>query len=646
MLTLRRLEVEGFGPYLEPAVLEFPAKGVTVVYGDNMAGKTSLMNAIRYAFFGEIHGRGDRTRGILTACNRDLTAAGTYGFEVSLAATHDGQDYDIVHDSTATVAVPQGDEDFASSVSVRRGGTVLGPTDRTALLRAMLPKDVARFFLFDGELLDQYAELLVSESEQGRLISEAIEQILGVPVLRDARDHLTVLGSDASRAKATEASKHQKTQALGVSLQQASDTRQAHLDERDREKQRLEDLYAERDEIETELRRQEVYAVAVERLDAARKDIKTARDAQEAKQDDLKEAMAEAWRTALDGPVVAAKAKAQEAVKDAFALVMTSLRADAVETCHCGTCDQDVPEDVRARLAATLPEGATATITGDFAGMTALARASDLNNFTRKDVRGEVRLIWEAIRAARLAEADAEGRLADANKTLDGHDPDELRRRKTTLTEIGGKIQAASDAIKGHEDKIVEQDEAIARFSKRLAAAGTPELAAFEQRERVIARAHAVFEAAVERYKAELRGRVEASATALFLQMTTEKRDYARLDINDHYGLTIIHTDGRAEDSRSAGAEQVVALALMGSLQANAPLRGPIVMDTPFGRLDPRHTANVVTTLPSMAEQVVLFVQEGEIDRATVRELLGGHLKREYQLDKQTARRTVVVEAH
>jgi hypothetical protein len=68
-------------------------------------------------------------------------------------------------------------------------------------------------------------------------------------------------------------------------------------------------------------------------------------------------------------------------------------------------------------------------------------------------------------------------------------------------------------------------------------------------------------------------------------------------------------------------------------------------MDTPFGRLDPKHTANVVMTLPRMSEQVVLLVQEGEIDRATVREILGSDLKREYQLDKRTARRTLVTEA-
>ena len=161
----------------------------------------------------------------------------------------------------------------------------------------MLPKGIARFFLFDGELLDQYAELLV-ESEEGRLISEAIEQILGVPILRDARDHLKVLGSDASRAKAAEASRHQKTQALGVSLQQANATRQAHIEELDRERKRLDDLHAERDEIETELRRQQVYAVAVERLDAARTDLKSSQATQEAKKAELKAAMTGAWRTA------------------------------------------------------------------------------------------------------------------------------------------------------------------------------------------------------------------------------------------------------------------------------------------------------------------------------------------------------------
>ena len=647
MLTLRRLEVEGFGPFADRAVLEFSEQGgVTVVYGDNMRGKTSLMNAIRYAFFGEVQGRAGSTRGVLAACNRDLVADGEYGFTVGLSLQYEDANFDLMRQVTPRVAAPEGDEDFTTSVALRRAGVVLGPAERTALLGAMLPNDVARFFLFDGELLDQYAELLVSESDAGRVISEAIEQILGVPVLRDARDHLAVLASAANRASAKEASKHQKTETMGNALQTANDMKEAHEAERDRKTAELETLLAERDEIETELRRKEVYAAAVERLDRARADLRGARDVRETKEAELRDAMRDAWRTVLDEPVSAAKLAAQKAVEDAIASLMTSLRVDAIESRHCRTCDQDVPEYVCARLVPSLPASATVAKVEDYAGIAALTRRSDLDDFKQRDVRAEVRLIWEAIRQARLDEAGAQGRIADANQVLEDQDPDELRRRSTTLSEIGGKIRAAQDAIAREQERVEEQAAAIARLTKRLETAGTPELAAFQQRERVLARAKSVFEDAVERYKAGLRSRVQDSATRTFLQMTTEQEDYASLAINEHYGLEIIHKDGRTEGSRSAGAEQVVALALMGALQANAPLRGPIVMDTPFGRLDPQHTANVVAALPSMAQQVVLLVQEGEIDRTTVRNLLGPNLLKEYQLDRQTARRTLVMEIH
>src|SRR5690606_32635293 len=148
------------------------------------------------------------------------------------------------------------------------------------------------------------------------------------------------------------------------------------------------------------------------------------------------------------------------------------------------------------------------------------------------------------------------------------------------------------------------KDQNIQRLKKKLEAAGTSDLRAGQLRAKMLRDASEVFAAAVDRYKSELRGRVETTASELFLSMTTEKQDYVGLMINEGYGLTIRHRDGRAEEARSAGAEHVVALALMGALQKNAPLRGPIVMDSPFGRLDEKHTANVVETLPKMADQV------------------------------------------
>ena len=153
---------------------------------------------------------------------------------------------------------------------------------------------------------------------------------------------------------------------------------------------------------------------------------------------------------------------------------------------------------------------------------------------------------------------------------------------------------------------------------------------------------HRLFDEAVVVYREQLRKRVEADATRHFRALTTEQ-DYEGLRINDSYGLTIVHRDGTDIPVRSAGAEHVVALSLMGALQNNAPLRGPIVIDSPFGRLDSGHTRNIVRALPSMARQVALLVYEDELPPKLARDELKGKLRREWFLERRSARHTELV---
>jgi len=103
-------------------------------------------------------------------------------------------------------------------------------------------------------------------------------------------------------------------------------------------------------------------------------------------------------------------------------------------------------------------------------------------------------------------------------------------------------------------------------------------------------------------------------ATEIFKLLTTDPT-YAGLQINENYGLVILRHDQIAVGQRSAGAEQIVALSLLGALNRLATKRGPVIMDTPFGRLDRTHRANILRFVPTMADQVVLLVHDGEIDR-------------------------------
>ena len=643
MLRLKRLEVEGFGPFAEPQVLDFPAgAGVTVVYGENMRGKTSLLNAVRYAFFGTVLGRGSRVRRLHTISNRDLATDGRYGFAVSLTFDYDGNEYELVRDCRPRVTAPTGDDDYNQEVMLRRGTVTLGPQEREKALQQIFPKEVSRFFLFDGELLQEYEELLINESEAGHRISEAIERILGVPILKRGRIHLTQLSLEADKLAAREASKHQETQALGNALQQATEQKEAHQKELDRLQQQLQDLNAQKTEVEQFLQSMQKYASILQERDEASARLEQARRDEGLTRADLQRAMSDAWRSVLREPVRAARAAAQTEAQQELDSFRMWLRTNAVQAGHCEICDQDLPPSVSTRLKATLPADVRVQAPG--VASPAMSRLSDLNKFRESDNVGEVRQLWKRLRDLELEQVTLRDRLTDLKSALADSDPETLRRSKASYSEVIEKISAVKRAIDEETVKIAERDQNIQRLKKRLETSGTTDLRASQLRARVLRGASEVFGAAVERYKADLRGRVEATASKLFLSMTTEKQDYAGLMINEGYGLTIRHRDGRAEEARSAGAEHVVALALMGALQHNAPLRGPIVMDSPFGRLDESHTTNVIRTLPEMAEQVVLFVYEAEVGKARTRELLGRHLLREYHLERVSARRTNVRE--
>src|SRR5262249_8481427 len=191
-------------------------------------------------------------------------------------------------------------------------------------------------------------------------------------------------------------------------------------------------------------------------------------------------------------------------------------------------------------------------------------------------------------------------------------------------------IKEQGEALDGINDRIAKVEVEMAKFADA-------DLVTERARKELCDQLRSLFAGAVDAYRDRLRGKVEQDAAALFVKLTSEP-DYKGLSINESYGLTIVHADGSPIPVRSAGAEHIVALSLMGALQRNAPLRGPIVMDSPFGRLDQVHTAKVVQALPSMAEQVMLLVYESELDPKQARNELKGKLRKEYRIARRSAR--------
>ena len=115
--------------------------------------------------------------------------------------------------------------------------------------------------------------------------------------------------------------------------------------------------------------------------------------------------------------------------------------------------------------------------------------------------------------------------------------------------------------------------------------------------------------------------------------MTSRPDDYNGLRITDSYGLEMIAADGTVVPQRSAGAEQVVALALIDGLNKVGKSPGPVIMDTPFGRLDETHRSNILKYMPKTARQFMVFVHSGELSKGSkALEPITAQIGREYTI--------------
>lgn len=649
MLRIKALHVENFGPFKGHQVITLSMEdGVTVVYGENMRGKTSLLNAVRFAFFGKVFGRGTKAMSLHKIGNWEESALGKFGFQVQLEFEDDEQAYKLTRScrTRSGVVSPSSDEDYVVDYYLEKNGNVLGPQQAEADLKRILPEQISRFFLFDGELLQEYEDLLSSETDMGRRISEAIERILGVPILTSARATLLRLKEKSEHREATAAQGDQKTREFGNQLADLHAQRQVLHDELQRLEKNLEEVRAEKASLEEAMKKKERVAALLDKRDTIERLMKQIESRRQSKEVELQQAMGGAWCTLLAEPIRSVSKSLREhenALQTALMReeVLHSLKINAGS--DCPTCLQQVSPEAQRRIQSSLDHSSDAERSNKSQELATVRRKlAALDLHADSGHSGVLRLLWDSMEETTVDYSAKKGEREEIDKLLENVDEHSLRKTKADFETSIRHIDALEKGI-AQTRSLLDQNKSDAEsIQKRLDKLAGGNVGSERRRRELLSDLHALFGDAVGAYREQLRKRVEADATRHFIALTTES-EYAGLRINENYGLTIIHRDGSAIPVRSAGAEHVVALCLMGALQNNAPLRGPIIIDSPFGRLDRAHTRNIVRALPSMAKQVMLLVYEDELPPDIARSELKNELRGEWRLERRSARHTELV---
>jgi DNA sulfur modification protein DndD len=657
-VIIEHIEIENFGPYYDKQTLDLGGGNhpLIVIHGENMAGKTSLLNAIRWGLYGYAKDRAGRPMPIRNLINDDAYAEGNRRVSVRLhIRTAEGKAVVLRRQRQLRSQSSDGlrDGDYEEVLAVEVDGDVLPQSQFDDLVNTLLPEDISRFFLFDGELLNEYEDLVREGGDQAALrVKQSIEMILGVPAARRGRDDVKALRASTERKYNREAKKDSEASDAAEALETELASQEAHTKDVTALEEQLEAAQSELRQLEAELKRFDALREDAGRLEVLRQARTDAENREKQLMTDRRGHVAQLWRDALRprldyelDRLDRERSEIEVALNDVY---YTEHRVgdlkSALSEKTCKTCGQDMPEEATARTKAQLLD-----VTRTLESLKAKAdpkrlqelsgTIKHLRDIVPAGVEETIAHIERELGVLRLDRYKNEQKEALLVERLKDADPDRILEWESKRNALLRHIAAIQIELEKKQQELADIDSRITALRRQLREKDLPALRKLRREVEILERLESLFEVAIQELIADLRSRVEREATEIFKELTTDK-SYSGLRINEMYGLTILGDDGKTVTVRSAGAEQVVALSLIGALNRLAIRKGPVIMDTPFGRLDVKHRANILRFVPTLAEQVVLLVHGGEINRDRDLAEVAGMIDEEYRIEHPTSGRS------
>jgi len=661
-MKILKLTLNNFGPYFGTQSLDLDVSDnapIILVYGENERGKTSLLRAIRWCLYGEVLNQGGTLMDEREFANYDARDR-KEPFDVFVEIEFEDQGVKSV--LKRWMKVKESDleeiriETLSKGVDLRpNNGNPVAEKDIPEQISRMLHKDISDFFLFDGETLTRFEQRLRSADTSAALVRTSIEKVLGLPALQLLSRDIETLASETNKEVQRVAKKSAENEKVLKDIDATSTgihNKQNDLVELRRIGKQLED---EKLELEKQLAKIDSIKDAYHERKSIR-DSKSdlQRDISEIK-DQIKVRISESW-WAPAMPMLKEKAAAIDSMLAGNNQLLSEInelqrkKLDLqvqISTKKCSSCQQVVNESQISNAQKEILE-----IEKKLESLpTPISNVDDIA-FTKRQLNEF------------LEDGGVEERLRELDQDVLKRELriDELSNKDRALTEVlsgntldiaalESQYQRANDFIRDSEREVEKKEFELSELKTQLRTLQnslnreTTESSPVKQEAALLSSLEEVLKDSLEGFRKAMREKVGEEASDIFTKLTTEP-DYNGLTITGKYYLEIVDSQKRIISRRSAGAEQIVAMSLIGALVRCAVRQGPVIMDTPFGRLDTGHRRRILEWAPTIGTQVMLFVQSGEFDRERDLKFLGNKVGREYRIQREASNRSSIVGAN
>lgn len=644
-MKLRRLELENFRQFYGKQELSFATdkkKNVTLIYGSNGAGKTTILNAFTWGLYGQTTpGLSDSGWLVNNLAWNEAETGKTVTARVALEFEDKDRRYELTRLQSARK------EEGGARVVIEDGRLELYVTDSAGrnepsnhpvgAIGGILPERLHRFVFFDGERDIEH----LANPEATAEIKDAIKTVLGLEIFERAVGHTELarkreLNPELSKLGGDE------DQQLTAEIDRLTEEREGSEGELQQLKENLTAQRSELERVNEKLARTEAAA----KLQARRQEIEMAMAAAETRGRDTDRGLDEAIRrsgflafTPKLAEIVSSRAEELHDRGEIPAPIKQPFVQELLDrgTCICGSQLTEGCEEHAAVLEWFEKAGLEDVEAGwgrvDGAVLTFQSRRDELYRYvfeTLREKEGHDRdyQVWDERRSE--IEEDI-GEVDDA-------EVQELNaKRSSLLSKIDALLRqsgATESKLTGLSSELAAKESELEKAEQRSEKAA---LAA--QRVKVAHEAQQLCEAILEVRTDQTRADLDDRLKRVFGEMCFKPYVPA---LTEDFRLTIAATLGGSElpVATSTGESQILALSFVGAMAELARTRFeesqaksssdilsfqggvfPLVLDAVFGTLDDTYQEGVAKALPELAPQVIVMVTRGSAP-AAIREKL------------------------